>query len=500
MRRRLAVGASVILLALLVGGSWALASPPGSSPDDDYHVASIWCAWGQGDSGCSVLETPEPPNPVIASVPDLAILAGFCTAFQPETSAGCVLQGPDGTTGRPVPEAFPLRSNNGGYPDGYYSAMRLLLGGSPEVSIVRMRMATFVGCLVLLAGAGLVSRASDRTRFWLFSAVASVPLGLFVFASTNPSGVAIAGAAATYPATLAALRSAQAGTRFWPASLLAAGAILAAVLSRPDAHYFSALALVCALVVGLRRGDVRIQLLAVLPSVLGLGLGVVTASSPTTSLDEGTPTSLLGNLTSVLSLYVGEFASLLGWMDTQMPSLAWASLALALGAMLGWGVGTLDVRRGAVFGLVLAVALALPLVILRASGASVGEVLQPRYLLPLVFLLVGIMGISGREPLAGPNRRQSLWLASLSSVAHAVCLHTLMRRYITGVDVKSANLNAGVEWWWDVSIPPMAVWGVGSVAFAVLTAVLAIRPSGAEAQPPARPVSGGGQPLALGQD
>ena len=45
-----------ILLALL---SWGLSSPPGSSPDDDYHLASIWCAAGEVDGRCEAATDPD---------------------------------------------------------------------------------------------------------------------------------------------------------------------------------------------------------------------------------------------------------------------------------------------------------------------------------------------------------------------------------------------------------------------------------------------------------
>ena len=39
--------AGLCALALVaVGLAWSLASPAGSSPDDDFHLASIWCATG----------------------------------------------------------------------------------------------------------------------------------------------------------------------------------------------------------------------------------------------------------------------------------------------------------------------------------------------------------------------------------------------------------------------------------------------------------------------
>ena len=44
VERQLIVGPSASLLLLCVGGSWALASPLGSTPDEDFHLGSIWCS------------------------------------------------------------------------------------------------------------------------------------------------------------------------------------------------------------------------------------------------------------------------------------------------------------------------------------------------------------------------------------------------------------------------------------------------------------------------
>ncbi len=473
-------GLAAIALAVIVGCAWAVASPPGTSPDDDYHLSSIWCAWGTERSGCTELARPAPPEPITASVPDLAILSGFCTAFKPDVSAQCVYLQADGTLARPDPETFPIRSDNEAYPPGYYAAMRLLVTGSAETSIVVMRVVTFLWCLALFGLAGLVSRRSDRWRFLLYSAVMSVPLGWFIFASTNPSAWAVAGAAATYPATVAALRAAGGGQRFWPASLLGGAAVLTAVISRSDSLYFCGLAVACALIVGL-RWEARLmprQGLALGPVGLALLLGLAAAASPASPLGtSASPVSLLGNVSNILTLYLGEFATLLGWMDTKMPSLVWGSIALAAGAILAMGIGGLRSRRALALGLVAAVGVVLPLLMLKASNASVGQLLQPRYLLPLVFLGVGLLAESEPGGRQDPNRQQALWLAALGAVAHALALHTLMRRYISGLDIGGLNLNASREWWWDVPIQPMTVWFVGSVTFTGLVVILALSAS-----------------------
>ncbi len=90
-------------------------------------------------------------------------------------------------------------------------------------------------------------------------------------------------------------------------------------------------------------------------------------------------------------------------------------------------------------------------------------------------IMLGILASKGADPVQGPNRRQTLWIAALAAGAHAVALHILMRRYITGVDVASVNLNDGKEWWWGMGVEPMSIWLVGSVSFGILAGIIALQ-------------------------
>ncbi|MBF1088027.1 MAG: hypothetical protein HXL39_07040, partial [Schaalia sp.] len=42
----------LILGILAVATGWIFASPPGSSPDDDYHLVSTWCPRPIESTGC----------------------------------------------------------------------------------------------------------------------------------------------------------------------------------------------------------------------------------------------------------------------------------------------------------------------------------------------------------------------------------------------------------------------------------------------------------------
>ena len=473
-------GLLALLLACLVSAAWAVASAPASSPDDDYHLASIWCAWASEDAGCTKVDAGVGAAYQTVSVPDLAIQSAQCAAFHPEVSGQCPYLRADGTAGTPDLDVYHMRADNGSYPAGYYSLMRLFVRESAATSIVVMRLVTAFICLALLVLSGVVSAKEDRWRLWLYYAVGAVPLGLFLFASTNPSGPAIAGATAVFPAVVAGLGAASAGRRYWPAAILAAVASLVAVQSRSDAVYFCGLALVAATIVALRWRGSRpaAQTMAIAPAAVVIMWAFVSRNAGGLVPTEGpggvgAPTG--ANIVNLLGMYIGEFATRLGWLDTTMPTVVWAAIALALGALLGYGVGSLSGRRAAGWALVMAIVVALPLVMLEQWGASVGVGVQPRYMLPLVGILLALLALPGSDPGPRPNRRQLMWVAALASLAHALALHVLMRRYITGVDATGFNLNWGREWWWDVPVQPMTTWAVGALAFAGLVAQLAMR-------------------------
>ncbi len=92
---------------------------------------------------------------------------------------------------------------------------------------------------------------------------------------------------------------------------------------------------------------------------------LVTGWAPATDRDSSTAQNVLG----VLSLYVGDLATRLGWLDVTMPALVWGSVALALGAILGLGVGGLGTRRALAAALTALAALLLPLWMLESELA-----------------------------------------------------------------------------------------------------------------------------------
>jgi drug/metabolite transporter (DMT)-like permease len=103
---------------------------------------------------------------------------------------------------------------------------------------------------------------------------------------------------------------------------------------------------------------------------------------------------------------------------------------------------------------------------------TVGSGVQPRYIYPLIIILGGVALAGFARSDLGLGRLQLVIVGLGLTAANSVALHTNLRRYITGMDSQSFNLNANIEWWWNSPISPMVVWAIGSVAFAAALGTL----------------------------
>ena len=91
--------------------------------------------------------------------------------------------------------------------------------------------------------------------------------------------------------------------------------------------------------------------------------------------------------------------------------------------------------------------------------------LQPRYFLPLLVLAAMIALAQDNDEGPQLHLAQAVLIVVALGVAQAGALHTELRRYLTGLDNLTFNLNDNFEWWWSWAPPPMVVLAVGSVAF-----------------------------------
>jgi len=195
---------------------------------------------------------------------------------------------------------------------------------------------------------------------------------------------------------------------------------------------------------------------------------------------------VVANVLLVQDLWPGMFGKGtwgLGWLDTTMPAIVWVSaFAVFISAVFLGLTGTWKERVST--GFVFASFVIIPIVIMVQSKNVIGALLQPRYILPLAILLAGVALFAGRGRI---TRAHVLTVVIALTIANVVALQFNIRRYVTGTDVVSANLDARREWWWPgLSITPDEVWLIGSLAFAgfmVLSAYALVRRTARETGP-----------------
>ena len=466
--KRVAVTLVMAILAFAGLGSWALASPVGAAPDDDYHLVSIWCGVGEREGLC------EPGTQSDSRVvPEWLFVSNHCYAFQPEESGACLQS--DGST------IDTTRGNfAGSYPPVFYAVMSVFAGENIALSTVLMRLfnaAVFVGAMIAILA---LLRPGQRGPLLWSAVVALVPLGMFIIPSVNPSSWAVLAGLTVWAALTGYFSTDSRRVRI----SLAVIAVLLTIMgagARGDAGVFVGFGAVLASILAFRRSWEWVKLALAPLAVVMIGAAFFLTSGQATGAassgvavgqapERGSPLGLLlSNLIELPELWAGHLGTWgLGWLDTIMPPAVWAVMIAVSGAVVFWGLRVLEWRKTLVLGLLAFVLIAFPLYVLHGLQAIVGTEVQPRYLLPLTVMFVGValFGL-GRDDL-GLGKLQAAVVFVGVAFANSRALHSTLRRYITGVDEQSFNLNARIEWWWSIPVQPMTVWFVGSSAFGLM--------------------------------
>lgn len=461
---------AALAFAALVG--WSFASPVGASPDDNFHQVSIWCAPGDrpglcestGDSGTRRV---------------LAVLAdtSACFAFVPEHSGKC----DPALTGMVTTDHGNF---TGAYPPIYYGVMSIFTSSDVQTSVLLIRVFnSLLAVAVVTSLYLLVDQRLRRAMLWGLLLTA-IPTGVFLVASINPSGWAILSAGTTWIAMVGYFRAPTFGKRV----ALGALALLTALMgagSRGDSAVYVALGALLAAIITFERSR-RFMMMLIIPvaamamgavSYLGSGqagmaIGGEMSDTPTQGSDF--VATFVRTLTNIPVMWMGNFGTqALGWGDVEIPAAVWFPTTILFGALAFWSLSRRrDTRLIIATALVTLALIAVPSWVITQNGVEVGVLVQPRYILPLQVLFIGVLLFGGGDIRRDTTRIQR-WLIVIGlSAANSLSLYATMRRYLTGTDYRGFNLNAGIEWWWtNMPLPPGVFWGMSTLAFAVLLLV-----------------------------
>lgn len=457
-----------IVSSILAISSWAVSSPIGSSPDDDFHLPSIWCGQGLREGLCQ-----EDIVDGWYQIPYTTMGNSACFAFDKDASGDCDYD--NSLAGQShLNLATPL------YPPVYYWVMSWMASPDIPLSTISMRIMNGVFTVLTIVLLLIALPKNHRRAPLLTLILTSVPLVIFLIGSTNPSAWSYLGLLTLLTAFSGFLSTQERKTRIILGLMSAFGFVMA-VGSRADATAFAGLAIVLAWILSgtvSRRLASNTLLTISLVGVIGVislgntGGALSVISGTGLQLPEvGRPEpQLFGNLTRLPDLWAGVFGTWgLGWLDTPMPAIVWFSTLGVCLAIVFLSVSTFKLRQTIAF-ITSAVALTLiPMYILTTNGLSVGEQVQPRYLLPLIiFVVFTALYRSKGDPGFSLSLGQLCLTGAALSIANSVALHTNLKRYLTGLDVRGINLDAGIEWWWDGSpVSPNFVFIVGASSFAL---------------------------------
>jgi hypothetical protein len=469
-----ALAATGLFITLSV---WGFASPPGSAPDDDFHLPSIWCAQGLVDGKCD----PEVPGDGFGKTPDPLAPVAICFAFQSDISAACQSTYFDWNNkelrGSKINE-------NKRFPNGFYWTMHLFTGDNILASAMIMRIINSLIAVVMLFSALFV--LSNRLRIPLIAAwlAATIPLALFTIPSTNPSSWTIIGLSVFWAVLINSLIETDKKKILLSQLLMVISAALA-LSSRSESGPF--LIVITASVFILLQGwnhlnivDIKKWLLPIIlvlvslyeffttPSTLGISTGLPGG-------DENRTAALVWttNIMRLPALYSGSLGSWnLGWMDTPVPDMTFFFAMFIFAGFIFVGLSQMEKYKTLAVLFLLALMAYMPLRILALGKNVIGENVQPRYFLPLLFFFIGLMLFSTlKNYLITFSSSQLIFTAFALSIAHAFALHAVMRRYITGTDVVSWNLNRKAEWWWEPLPSPMTTWFIAVLAYSLVISI-----------------------------
>lgn len=468
-RQRILLAIFIPVLAFASLAAWAFSSPVGSSPDDDFHLASIWCGLGERAGLCE-----DPGDGSLDRLVPASLPYSPCYAFNPEQSGDCWVPDVSGMT-------TVTRANiDGLYPPLFYGTMSLFASPDVQTSVLAMRLFNAAFAIGLLTVVFFALPRWTRPALVISIAATSVPLGVFVIASTNPSSWAVLSAAVVWISLYGATQT-TGRRRMVLAALALFGAVIGAG-ARADAAVYACFAVALALILGIRRD--RNALVPVVTGVITLAisaafyLNAAQGAAVVTGMTDGNPPlsggQLLSNLLEIPSLWLGSVGGWnLGWLDTRLPSTVTVLVWTVVAGALFVGIRRMDIRRTIALVLALAALWLVPFVLLYQSRVVVGTIIQPRYILPLLVIAIGVASLRRDADRSWNGTRIALAGCALT-IAYIISLQFNLQRYTTGTDKSSLDPGANAEWWWDGVPGPALVWVVGSATFLAVFALFAL--------------------------
>jgi hypothetical protein len=473
-------------VVLSLFGTWAVAMPLFTSPDEAAHLFKAYAS-AHGELVGEAVDGFSTNERLFDLPPDLFVPNLNCYFGKPDIPASCATE----RDGLPMSSAAV-------YPPFWYAAV----GVPPRIvehptSQRTYRMVAAALCAAVVVAAFMVARRSRTGSLTPLLLIGFTPMTMFLAGTVNPNAFEIALFVFLWTLCLH-LDHPRAHTAFGGA--IVGGALAIVLLSRFAAAIWAVVGLLVVIALigaqGIRRFVNRRFLGAaaacVAPAIALLTWWTFYARVKVDNEVAATSMGVLGILkttTRRMPELAQQMIGVLGWLDTDLPWIVYALFA-ALTVVIVVGVVRAGDRRLQAATVVVAIALvATPLAINAFAGSRAGLIWQGRYSLPL-FAALGPIGmlawhrVINRSAAAAPATTTTLlrWGAcAVFAVAEVAGFWQALRRFTVG---------ANGTWWltgelpWHPAVAPMLLIAANIVLVAAMCALLLTR---SHPTPPSHP-------------
>ena len=426
---------SVLSFLILLG--WAVGSPPGSSPDEDIHLTSSWCYSKYQGATCE-------------TVPLRLVEIGKCYFKDSGTISTC-------EKSIPKVEVSPERI----YEDKFYYNFLANFVSLENIdkSTVQIRVVnSFLSAISILILVLLTSRLIYLPIMisWL---VVNIPLGFFILSSVNPSSWIFIFSFIFLPLIYRIFAEKNKIYLLVTKFLCLGLSYFLALSARPDTLLFAIIFGITLLPV-IFSSEIKKLRIRVLLYVLTIFASMYLMSSIWNRSNianyRESKISSWEIITSLPSIITGVFGGWgLGSLETTMPPITYVGSFVTVLALLFYSFRFINTSEAFSIFLIGLFAFIVPFFVLLRSNLRVGEWYQPRYILPIFYVLLGLSLII----IFRTFHAKSLIiivnvLLFLSSITFIFALHTFYRRYVSGLNNFDLFFTKTNSWWWEFSIFP----------------------------------------------
>jgi hypothetical protein len=465
-REKLAAFSFVLLLS-----TW-LAIPFGASGDMDYHLTSIWCAWGERPGLCDNIQTlPEDPNArfsnhVSAEVP---FMFQICDSRNIDYWPYCEFEANH-------PETQRLRMAPSEHMSFYYRIMNLFASDNIQLSVLMIRIVNiFISAIMLYL---LLTLTKGRLKFSAISGFtfSMIPYGIQHFSGVTTRSWAIIGVMTSWAFLSSFLTTPKSETQLRRLRLFAyLFAVFLALSTRLDALLMVAISSIFVLILHLTsdKSLTSKQIIAGISTFVVLGFAsqflpvVKQYANFVIPESYGTAQYILFQI-----LHIPEFVA--DWWNYQIgqsgsgPGIIGIIGIILFAINIAFALQKASARQSLIF-----IFFSLIVFLLLAKTSSVGRTMVPLsgfYTLGLAVPWLGICILNSKNRfqfMSTTGNRCTAFI--LLTFSHAAYFYSLLEFYTRrGQRIgwfESISLND--VWWWNLGIGPNFVFLFGAIMFPV---------------------------------